>query len=64
MIHKSQKEGKNIYLIREEYTSKICSYCLNLKDIGKSRIYECDICKNKFDRDLNSAKNIFIMSIL
>lgn len=39
-------------LIKENYTSKVCSNCVNIKhDLGGNKIYDCTKCKVKMDRD-------------
>ncbi len=37
----------------------MCSSCKKLNNIGASKIYECK-CGLICDRDINSAKNIFM----
>lgn len=45
----------------EEYTSKTCGNCgrLNHK-LGAKKVFECENCKIKIDRDINGARNILI----
>jgi transposase len=51
--------------INEYYTSKMCSNCGLIKDdLGKSKIYECNLCKIVLDRDINGARNILIKAII
>jgi transposase len=47
--------------IDEAYTSKTCSNCgiLNF-DLGSSKTFNCEICEQSIDRDLNGAKNILL----
>lgn len=56
---------KNTLILRcdESYTSKLCSNCGKINNVGKSKIYNCDNCKIKVDRDLNGAKNILIKQL-
>ena len=50
--------------VNEEYTSKICSNCGNVKeDLGKAKIYECKECKITIGRDVNGAKNIYMVNM-
>jgi putative transposase len=45
----------------EEYTSKTCTRCGNIKrDLGSSEVYKCSMCNLVLDRDVNAARNIFI----
>lgn len=46
----------------EAYTSKTCTGCGVLHNIGSKKIYKCDTC-GSIDRDLNGARNIFIRSL-
>lgn len=47
----------------EEYTSKTCTRCGVLNEIGMSEIFECSSCKLKIDRDLNGSRNILLKNI-
>ena len=50
--------------IDESYTSKTCSSCGNYKkNLGGNKIYKCDKCDIKINRDINGAKNILINGI-
>ena len=49
--------------MKENMTTKLCSSCGFTNNIGSSKIYECKQCKNIVARDLNSAKNIFMLSL-
>ena len=50
--------------IDEYCTSKCCSGCnYYKKDLGSSKIYNCNRCKLVIDRDLNAAKNILMKGI-
>jgi len=44
----------------ESYTSKTCTKCGKINEVGSKKIYKCDSCKCHIDRDLNGARNIFI----
>jgi putative transposase len=46
----------------EYYTSKTCTRCGNLKNNLKlsERVYECEKCKIKINRDLNASRNIML----
>lgn len=39
-------------------SSKICSNCGNIRNIGSNHTYKCSICGLKIDRDLNAAYNL------
>ena len=53
--------GTCLFIRGEEYTTKCCSNCCNLKEnVGSAKIYKCTKCGLKIDRDLNGARNIFM----
>ena len=40
----------------------MCSKCGNIKhDLGINKIYECLKCNTVLDRDINGARNIYIL---
>lgn len=47
----------------EAYTSKTCTLCGVLNEVGSKKIYTCSSCGFSGDRDLNGARNIFIKSL-
>lgn len=54
----------NYNKIDEAYTSKTCSNCgYYKKDLGNAKVYECDECKIKMNRDMNGSRNIYIKYI-
>ena len=52
--------GFNVYTVNEAYTSKTCSNCGNIYDIGSSKTYSCKNCNIVIDRDINASRNIFL----
>ena len=59
-----QFHGVSVHEIDEDFTSKTCSSCGNLKDdLGSNKIYSCSSCSSVFDRDFNAAKNIMLKYI-
>lgn len=44
----------------ESYTSKTCTKCGMLNNVGSKKVYKCENCECHIDRDLNGARNIFI----
>ena len=61
--YKCNANGNIFILTNEAYTTKLCSNCGTYKDIGISRIYNCNNCNRTYDRDFNSSKNILCKSI-
>ena len=58
--YKAESAGTFTVLVDPKHTSQECSRCGNIKhDLKLSdRIYHCDVCGFKMDRDLNAAINI------
>ena len=44
----------------EEFTSKTCTRCGQINEVGGSEIYKCSGCKLTLDRDINGARNIYL----
>jgi putative transposase len=45
----------------EPYTSKTCTKCGNIKySLGSQKLYECEKCGLKIQRDYNGARNIML----
>lgn len=65
--YKCGTRGVNYEMIKENYTSKMCSNCGEIKeDLGSKKIFECNNnkCKKKIDRDVNGARNIYLKKYL
>lgn len=63
--YKSHVNGNIVKIIKEHYTSQMCSTCGNLKkNLGGNKTYECDKCGLKIDRDMNSTRDILIKSFI
>jgi putative transposase len=60
---KCLRHGK-VYLENDErYTSKTCSHCGHLNDVGSSETYKCSCSPLQWDRDLNGARNIMLKTL-
>lgn len=58
--YKCNLKNINYKTVNEMYSSKMCSVCGNIeKDLGSKKMYECEKCKIKMDRDVNGARNIY-----
>lgn len=62
--YKCKASGTKFIKVNEYMTSKTCSICGNIKEIGASEIYECTKCNNLLDRDINSARNMYIKYLM
>ena len=61
LIDKASKRNVILHIVGEEYTTKTCGACGYIKNnVGGSKIFNCDNCKVKYDRDLGAARNIFL----
>lgn len=53
--------NKKLHICTEEYTSKTCTNCGNVKhNLGSNEIYDCTKCGLEIERDINGARNILI----
>ena len=61
-LQEKSKEFKNVRIhdVNESYTSKTCTHCGCINDVGSSKVYSCKSCNLVIDRDVNGARNIFI----
>ena len=62
--YKAALQGKKIVLVKENYTTKTCSFCGTRNDPGCSKIYKCSKCKREVGRDVNAAKNILMKGMI
>ena len=60
---KCQTKGVIFQEINESYTSKTCTHCGKLNNIGSSETYKCCCSEKTWDRDLNGARNILLKAI-
>ena len=61
LIEKTKEyRGFNVYTCNEAYTSKTCTKCGNIYNIGSSKTYSCKKCNIVIDRDINASRNIFL----
>jgi len=59
------EKGIEFEEVNEFCTSKTCSVCGSYKkDLGFSKIYECNKCNTIIDRDFNGARNIYFVSLI
>jgi len=62
--HKAEETGAMVIIQDEAYTSKTCSNCGNIQNIGGRRVYKCGNCHTVMDRDVNGARGIFLRALL
>ena len=57
------KYNKKYFRVNEAYTTKCCSNCATMNDIGQSKIYTCTNCNLTYDRDIKSAGCIYMKAL-
>ncbi|RHZ87106.1 hypothetical protein Glove_40g20 [Diversispora epigaea] len=62
--HKAEEIGMKMIIQNEAYTSKTCSACGNIQNIGGRKVYKCKGCNVVMDRDVNGARGIFLRALL
>ena len=65
LLEKVKLTDSKVYIVDESYTTRTCSGCGHMYNIGRSRTYECrnNNCMLVMDRDMNAAKNIYIKHV-
>jgi putative transposase len=64
LMTKGSQEGKSVYVVGEEYTTRTCSNCFRLHHgIGGAKTFCCPHCGLKMDRDGMGSRNIFLKNI-
>ena len=63
LLHRCELTNTKLYLVNESYTSKTCTKCGCLNNIGSNETYNCLKCGLVIDRDVNGARNIFIKNV-
>lgn len=62
--YKALVKNKKVVFLNESYTTKTCSSCGNMYNIGLSRTYNCSSCNFQCGRDINSSKNILMKGLI
>ena len=58
--YQCKRNGKKLYVMDESYTSKTCTCCGILNNVGGREVYVCNGCGIIVDRDINGSRNILI----
>jgi putative transposase len=66
LMYKASLLNKHVLNVNEMYTTKACSSCGNLNNVGIKEIYKCEnkLCNNLLLRDVSAAKNILMKGIV
>jgi putative transposase len=62
LMAKGQEFMCEVIECNEAYTSKTCSYCGKIHQIGNNKVMKCE-CGAKVDRDYNGARGIFLRAL-
>jgi len=61
LLQKATERNVSVISCTEEYTSKTCTNCHNIKyNLGANKTYKCTNCNITYDRDIGAARNIFL----
>jgi len=60
--HKASEFGTRVIRVCEAYTSKTCSACGKIQNIGSKKVLKCG-CGTVLDRDINGARGIFLRAL-
>lgn len=58
--HRCNLTNTSLFIVDESFTSKTCTGCGVINNVGGSETYKCCSCNLVIDRDVNGARNIFI----
>jgi transposase len=61
--YKCKQNEKKLYVVDESYTSKTCTLCGKINNVGGEEVYKCEGCGNEVDRDVNGSRNILIKNL-
>ena len=59
----AERYGARVLLVDESYTSKTCSYCGHVQEIGGRKRFRCKNCQVDVDRDFNGARGIYLSCV-
>lgn len=60
LIDKAREYGTTVVLVNEAFTSKTCTGCGTIQNIGRKRTLACKKCQTTIDRDINGSRNILL----
>jgi putative transposase len=59
----SKTKMRNVYVVKEGYTTKTCGHCGNEEHVGSNKTFKCSKCNIQLDRDYNGARNISLLLV-
>ena len=66
LLDKAKKytSATQVIVVDEAYTSKTCGRCGWIHDrLGGSKVFQCNQCHLRIDRDVNGARNIIMRAV-
>ena len=60
LIEYSKGKGCNVIVVSEAYTTKTCTGCGHLMNVGDRRTVSCPECHLELDRDISGSRNCFL----
>ena len=63
LIHKAREYGTRVEICDEHFTTKTCSRCGQMHEVGAAKAFACSACGLACDRDFNASKNILLRYI-
>jgi putative transposase len=64
LLFKASVAQKVVYLVKEHNTTKCCSSCGTINNVGCSKEFCCKSCAFATGRDVNASKNILMKGLL
>jgi len=64
LLYKASVAQKVVYLVKEHNTTKCCSSCGTINNVGCSKEFCCKSCTFATGRDVNASKNILMKGFL
>lgn len=58
ITHYAKAKRCGLFIVGEGYTTKTCGCCGHIQEVGNAKVYACQRCRQKIDRDYNAARNI------
>jgi putative transposase len=62
--NKSKEYSCRLVRICEAYTSKTCSKCGHINNVGSKKVLKCSNCGIEIDRDYNGARGIYLRALV
>lgn len=62
LLAKAEEYSCKVRIVSEAYTSKTCSYCGRIQNIGSKKRFKC-FCGVNADRDLQGARGIYLRAL-